>query len=231
MEVTTKEKESENRIINASIGVIISLALMYLANKYSFGEYLLEKMSGKNSKSFENILKIKSKFSDFIIFKDSYLFLYLLVLVLILYGIMIRGKNNLQASQFQANMYLIVSGICFGFLQFSNNIYLDCFLMFWLALIFRNPFKCGRIAICNALRQFISGFDVFADDGFRPCGSAGLDGLQNSQMSGTDRLGVRSSGRQDFSQEPVVRGEPLRRVHECVFGVLALESEPVDPRL
>jgi protein phosphatase len=28
-----------------------------------------------------------------------------------------------------------------------------------------------------------------------------------------------------------VRGEPLYRVHECVFGVLALESEPVDPRL
>ncbi len=26
-------------------------------------------------------------------------------------------------------------------------------------------------------------------------------------------------------------GEPLYRVHECVFGVLALESEPVDPRL
>jgi protein phosphatase len=31
--------------------------------------------------------------------------------------------------------------------------------------------------------------------------------------------------------EHFVRGEPLRRVHECVFGVLALESEPVDPRL
>jgi protein phosphatase len=28
-----------------------------------------------------------------------------------------------------------------------------------------------------------------------------------------------------------VRREPLRRVHECVFGVVALESEPVDPRL
>ncbi|MDH3456589.1 MAG: polynucleotide kinase-phosphatase [Gemmatimonadota bacterium] len=28
-----------------------------------------------------------------------------------------------------------------------------------------------------------------------------------------------------------VRREPLRRVHECAFGVLALESEPVDPRL
>ena len=31
--------------------------------------------------------------------------------------------------------------------------------------------------------------------------------------------------------ERFVQGEPLRRVHECVFGVLALESEPVDPRL
>ena len=28
-----------------------------------------------------------------------------------------------------------------------------------------------------------------------------------------------------------VNREPLRRVHECCFGVLALESEPVDPRL
>jgi protein phosphatase len=28
-----------------------------------------------------------------------------------------------------------------------------------------------------------------------------------------------------------VENEPLYRVHECVFGVLALESEPVDPRL
>jgi protein phosphatase len=28
-----------------------------------------------------------------------------------------------------------------------------------------------------------------------------------------------------------VHHEPLRRVHECVFGILALESEPVDPRL
>jgi len=31
--------------------------------------------------------------------------------------------------------------------------------------------------------------------------------------------------------ERFVSGEPLYRVHECVFGVLALESEPVDPRL
>jgi protein phosphatase len=31
--------------------------------------------------------------------------------------------------------------------------------------------------------------------------------------------------------ERFVAHEPLRRVHECVLGVLALESEPVDPRL
>jgi protein phosphatase len=33
------------------------------------------------------------------------------------------------------------------------------------------------------------------------------------------------------SLERFIRREPLRHVHECVFGVLALESEPVDPRL
>jgi 3' terminal RNA ribose 2'-O-methyltransferase Hen1 len=38
-----------------------------------------------------------------------------------------------------------------------------------------------------------------------------------------------------WSQHPrhalIVRREPLYRVHECVFAVLAVESEPVDPRL
>ncbi|CDN11576.1 protein serine-threonine phosphatase [Richelia intracellularis] len=31
--------------------------------------------------------------------------------------------------------------------------------------------------------------------------------------------------------ERFVADSPLRRVHEWVFGILALESEPVDPRL
>jgi protein phosphatase len=31
--------------------------------------------------------------------------------------------------------------------------------------------------------------------------------------------------------ERFVAREPLYRVHECAFGVLAMESEPVDPRL
>ena len=33
------------------------------------------------------------------------------------------------------------------------------------------------------------------------------------------------------SLEHFTRNDPLYRVHECVFGVLAMESEPVDPRL
>ena len=37
-------------------------------------------------------------------------------------------------------------------------------------------------------------------------------------------LGIEALGR-------FVRNEALHRVHECVFGVLALESELVDPRL
>ncbi len=31
--------------------------------------------------------------------------------------------------------------------------------------------------------------------------------------------------------ERFARHEPLHRVHECVFAILALETEPVDPRL
>ena len=49
-------------------------------------------------------------------------------------------------------------------------------------------------------------------------------------------LGKRSLAAREFALgiealERFVAREPLRRVHECVFGVLALESEPVDPRL
>ena len=33
------------------------------------------------------------------------------------------------------------------------------------------------------------------------------------------------------AMERFVRNDSLRRVHDCVFGILALESEPVDPRL
>ena len=49
-------------------------------------------------------------------------------------------------------------------------------------------------------------------------------GHKRSMASREFQLGVEGLRR-------FVAREPLRRVHECVFAVLALESEPVDPRL
>lgn len=55
--------------------------------------------------------------------------------------------------------------------------------------------------------------------------------LRNRGLGGKRSLALREFALGVESLERFVRREPLRRVHECVFGVLALESEPVDPRL
>jgi protein phosphatase len=44
-------------------------------------------------------------------------------------------------------------------------------------------------------------------------------------------LALREFGLGHGALQRFVQREPLYRVHECVFGVLALESGPVDPRL
>ena len=44
-------------------------------------------------------------------------------------------------------------------------------------------------------------------------------------------LALREFGLGLTALDRFVKREPLRRVHECVFGILALESQPVDPRL
>jgi protein phosphatase len=44
-------------------------------------------------------------------------------------------------------------------------------------------------------------------------------------------LAIREFGLGVEALERFARREPLHRVHDCVFGVLALGSEPVDPRL
>jgi protein phosphatase len=67
-------------------------------------------------------------------------------------------------------------------------------------------------------------------------------GPEYAEPSQIERLRSRSLGRKrslairEFALgvealERFVRREPLYRVHECVFAVLAMESEPVDPRL
>jgi len=58
-----------------------------------------------------------------------------------------------------------------------------------------------------------------------------LERLRSRGLAAKRSLALREFALGIEALERFVRGEPLRRVHECVFGVLALESEPVDPRL
>lgn len=58
-----------------------------------------------------------------------------------------------------------------------------------------------------------------------------LSRLRNRGLSAKRSLALREFALGVEALERFTRREPLRRVHECVFGVLALESEPVDPRL
>jgi protein phosphatase len=58
-----------------------------------------------------------------------------------------------------------------------------------------------------------------------------LSRLRSRNVATKRSLALREFALGVESLERFVRHEPLRKVHECVFGVLALESEPVDPRL
>ncbi|HEV7587820.1 MAG TPA: RtcB family protein [Longimicrobium sp.] len=60
---------------------------------------------------------------------------------------------------------------------------------------------------------------------------ANLERLRQRGLGAKRSLALREFALGIEALERFVRGEPLRRVHECVFGVLAMESEPVDPRL
>ncbi|HVG17974.1 MAG TPA: polynucleotide kinase-phosphatase, partial [Blastocatellia bacterium] len=58
-----------------------------------------------------------------------------------------------------------------------------------------------------------------------------LERLRSRGLAAKRSLALREFALGVEGLERFVRREPLRSVHECVFGVLALESEPVDPRL
>jgi protein phosphatase len=61
--------------------------------------------------------------------------------------------------------------------------------------------------------------------------AANLSRLRSRSLGHKRSLAVREFALGIEALERFVAGEPLYRVHECVFGVLAMESEPVDPRL
>ena len=58
-----------------------------------------------------------------------------------------------------------------------------------------------------------------------------IERLRQRGLGGKRALALREFALGIEGLQRFVRREPLRRVHECVFGVLALESEPIDPRL
>ena len=60
---------------------------------------------------------------------------------------------------------------------------------------------------------------------------ANLIRLRSRSVGAKRSLALREFSLGIEALERFARHEPLRAVHECVFGVLALESEPVDPRL
>ena len=56
-----------------------------------------------------------------------------------------------------------------------------------------------------------------------------LDRLRQRAVGHKRALAIREFSLGIEALERFIDAEPLYRVHECVFGVLALESEPVDP--
>ncbi|MFO0806729.1 MAG: polynucleotide kinase-phosphatase [Gemmataceae bacterium] len=95
-----------------------------------------------------------------------------------------------------------------------------------LEFIVRGPKGLVQPAVKCRGREYlriIYGPDYAADEN--------LGRLRSRALAGKRSLAMREFALGIEALERFVRREPLRRVHECVFGVLALESEPVDPRL
>jgi protein phosphatase len=69
---------------------------------------------------------------------------------------------------------------------------------------------------------------IYGPDYLEP---ANLTRLRERNVARKRSLALREYALGVEALDRAARGEPLWRVHECVFAVLALESEPVDPRL
>jgi polynucleotide kinase-phosphatase len=90
--------------------------------------------------------------------------------------------------------------------------------------------KTGRSLIQPALKcrgreylRIIYGPDYLLD--------GNLERLRQRNVKGKRNLALREFALGVEGLERFVAGQPMRLVHQCVFGVLALESEPIDPRL
>jgi len=103
----------------------------------------------------------------------------------------------------------------------------------------------GEGMVVKPLANYVRGPHGLVQPGLKVRGGEYLRiiyGPDYTQAANLDRLRVRNVGAKRSlaareyalgleALDRLVGGEPLWRVHECVFAVLALESEPVDPRL
>ena len=80
-------------------------------------------------------------------------------------------------------------------------------------------------------RQRSGGVGTSSEGDRRGLAGTLLERLRSRHLAGKRGLAAREFALGLEGLERFVRNEPLRRVHECAFAVLALESEPVDPRL
>src|SRR5699024_9257008 len=58
-----------------------------------------------------------------------------------------------------------------------------------------------------------------------------LAGLKNRALGQKRSMALREYALGLEAAHRAAAGEPLWKVHQCVFAVLAMESEPIDPRL
>jgi protein phosphatase len=95
-----------------------------------------------------------------------------------------------------------------------------------LDFVVRGPKGLAQPAVKCRGREYLR--IIYGPDYTEP---ANLDRLRSRGLRAKRALAAREFALGVESLERFVRREPLWRVHQAVFAVLALESEPVDPRL
>jgi PNKP adenylyltransferase domain, ligase domain len=95
-----------------------------------------------------------------------------------------------------------------------------------LQFVVRGPRGLAQPAVKCRGREYLR--IIYGPDYTEP---ENLERLRKRGLATKRNLAAREFGLGVEALERLTRGEPLWKVHQAVFGVLALESEPVDPRL
>jgi len=111
---------------------------------------------------------------------------------------------------------------------------LDGELMPWSAKateLLRKQYAAVGAASQSALSSSLSFLQQAVDRGIDVSATFNQYQERLRGFSGKRSLALREFALGIEALERFVAKEPLRHIHKCVFGILALESEPVDPRL